>query len=147
MVGPYPTTANRFERQVPMNAKGETSKTILVVDDEPDLVIGIRATLEAAGYAVLEASNGIQALPMIEAQKPDLVVLDVLMPGMDGWETLRRIQENEDLQDIPVLMLTALDAPENLKQGIDLGCTFYYTKPVVDYDEFLLVVRRVLESR
>jgi len=130
-----------------MNSSGETSKTVLVVDDEPDVVIGMRAMLEAEGYAVLEASNGIEALEVIEAQRPDLVVLDVLMPGMDGWETLRRMQSNDELREIPVLMLTALDQPKNVRQGIDLGCTFYYTKPVTDYEDFLLVVRRIIESR
>ncbi len=129
-----------------MKNAGETSKTILAVDDEPDVIIGVRAVLEAEGYEVLEAGDGKQALAVLRTQRPDLVVLDVLMPGMDGWETLSAIQADERLKDIPVLMLTALGQPQDIGKGIGLGCTWYCTKPITNYDDFVLVVRRILEG-
>ena len=129
-----------------MTSQGETPETILVVDDEPDVVLGTRAVLEAAGYQVLEAGDGLAALEVLESQTPDLVILDVVMPRMDGWETLERIRTDERWQAIPVVMLTVRKGPEDLATGFDLGCTFYYTKPVTNYEEFKLVIRRVIES-
>ncbi len=129
-----------------MSSSDEAPKTILAVDDEPDAIIGMRAVLEAEGYEVLKARDGEQALVVLRTQRPDLIVLDVLMPGMDGWETLSTIQADERLEDIPVLMLTALGQPQDIGKGIGLGCTWYYTKPITNYHDFVLVVRRILEG-
>lgn len=129
-----------------MKSKGGTSKSILVVDDEADVILGLRAVLEADGHQVLSASDGAEALEILERHRPDLVILDILMPGLDGWETLRRMQSNDRLREIPVLMLTVLDKAHEVKIGIDLGCTWYYTKPITDYDDFRLVVQRLLVS-
>jgi CheY-like chemotaxis protein len=129
-----------------MSTRAETPKTILVVDDEPDVVLGTRAVLENDGYHVLEASDGLAALQVLEAQTPDLVILDVVMPRMDGWEALRRIRSDDRWRTVPVVMLTIRNEPDDLARGIDLGCTFYYTKPVTNYDDFRLVIQRVIQS-
>jgi CheY-like chemotaxis protein len=129
-----------------MSATEESRKTILLVDDFRDFVLATRIFLESEGYDVVEAYDGIQALELLARQRPDLIILDVMMPRLDGWATLTRIQEDTQLQDIPVLMLTALREPANIKTGIDLGCTWYYAKPVTDYHDFALVIRRILSA-
>lgn len=129
-----------------MSDKDEARHSILVVDDQRDMVLAIRLFLEGEGYEVWEAYDGLQALEILESKRPDLVVLDVMMPRLDGWETLRRMQQDARLADIPVLMLTALREPSYVRQGIDLGCTWYYTKPITDFGDFGLVVRRILSG-
>ena len=119
-------------------------KTILVVDDYRDFVLATRLLLESEGYEVMEAYDGEQALAVLEEVQPDLIILDVMMPRLDGWATLAQIQADDRLKNIPVIMLTALREPVNVKTGIDLGCTWYYTKPVTDYSDFALVIGRIL---
>lgn len=126
--------------------KEKERHTILVVDDQRDMVLAIRLFLEGEGHEVLEAYDGLQALEILSCKRPDLVVLDVMMPRLDGWETLRRMQEDDSLADIPVLMLTALRDAGHVRQGIDLGCTWYYTKPITDFGDFGLVIRRILSG-
>jgi len=121
-------------------------KTILLVDDFRDFILAARIFLESEGYDVIEAYDGIQALELLQKQRPDLIILDVMMPRLDGWATLTRIQEDQELQSIPVLMLTALREPVNIKTGIDLGCTWYYMKPITDYPDFALVIRRIISA-
>ena len=119
---------------------------ILLVDDSQDFVVATKAFLMAEGYEVTEAYDGVQALKRVAEQIPDLIVLDVMMPRLDGWGTLRALQSQEDTAHIPVLMLTALKEPNDVREGFDLGCTWFYTKPITDYDDLLLVIRRILES-
>ncbi|MBP8952902.1 MAG: response regulator [Armatimonadetes bacterium] len=128
-------------------ANGESDRnTILVVDDERDVVLATRIFLEAEGYNVLEAFDGLEALRVLKTVQPDLIMLDVRMPRLNGWKTLEAIQADEKLQNIPVLMLTSMNDPGHMATGINLGCTWYYTKPVTDYADLALVVRRILES-
>jgi len=121
-------------------------KTVLVVDDQRDMVLATRIFLEGEGYEVAEAFDGLQALEVLKTLVPDLVILDVMMPRLDGWATLRKMQEDERLREVPVLMLTALNEPSHIKTGIDLGCTWYYTKPITDYSDFGLVIRRIISG-
>ena len=93
-----------------------------------------------------EAYDGVQALEQVKQQIPDLIMLDVMMPRLNGWETLRALQSQEETAQIPVLMLTALKEPPDVKEGFDLGCTWFYTKPITDYDDLLLILRRILET-
>ena len=129
-----------------MTSVDQKPATILVVDDELDIVFGVRVFLESEGYAVLEAGNGVDALKVLGHERPDLIILDVMMPGLNGWDTLALIQADDNLKDIPVIMLTAMDAPDHIATGITLGCTWYYTKPITDYAEFGLIIRRVLDA-
>jgi DNA-binding response OmpR family regulator len=99
---------------------------ILVVDDDADIRGLVRELLERRGFAVLEAKNGRQALQEFYAARPDLVVLDVAMPEMDGWTTLERIRE---LSDVPVVMLTARSAELEKTRGLRAGADDYVTKP------------------
>jgi DNA-binding response OmpR family regulator len=99
---------------------------ILVVDDDADIRGLVRELLERRGFSVAEAMDGKQALQEFYAGRPDLVVLDVAMPGMDGWTTLERIRE---LSDIPVVMLTARSAELEKTRGLRAGADDYVTKP------------------
>lgn len=122
------------------------AETILVVDDHRDFVFATKLFLETQGYQVREAYDGLEALEAVEKEKPDLIILDVMMPRLDGWATLQVLQGNEATARIPVLMLTALKEPVNVLTGFDLGCTWFYTKPITDYDDLALVIRRILDS-
>ena len=99
---------------------------ILVVDDEPPIVRLVRAKLKVDGYEVLTASSGREALEILEEEVPDLVVLDVMMPDMDGFETLRRIRQRNQ---VPVVMLTARGSDADKLQGLQSGADDYVTKP------------------
>jgi DNA-binding response OmpR family regulator len=102
------------------------AQTILVVDDEPEIVRVVRAYLEEAGFRVVIASDGEEALYVARHEKPDLVVLDVLMPRMDGLEFTRRIRRE---RDVPVIMLTARAEETDRIVGLELGADDYVTKP------------------
>ena len=102
------------------------SITVLVVDDEPRLVDVVRMNLEMGGYRVLGAFDGAEALEKLKQDLPDLVVLDVMMPEMDGFETLRRIRE---VSNLPVIMLTVRNEPADRIKGLEIGADDYLSKP------------------
>ncbi|MCY4069969.1 MAG: response regulator transcription factor [Chloroflexi bacterium] len=101
-------------------------KTILVVDDEPRMIGFIRMNLELEDHQVIEAHSGLEALDALRTQLPDLVLLDVMMPDLDGFETLRMLRE---FSDIPVIMLTAKGEENDKVLGLELGADDYITKP------------------
>jgi two-component system, cell cycle response regulator len=103
---------------------------ILIVDDHEDNIELLRARLEARGYEVHGANDGYAALEAVERVRPDLILLDVMMPKMDGIEVVRRLKANPNLPFIPVIMQTALDSTENKVEGLDAGADDYITKPI-----------------
>jgi len=118
---------------------------ILVVDDELPVVQIIKANLEMEGYEVDTAHDGIEALEQVARQRPDLVVLDVMMPRMNGWDVLERLKTDPATMDIPVVMLTALHDVEHLDKGARLGNDCYLTKPF-EPEDLLAMVRRLIEA-
>ena len=117
---------------------------VLVVDDEPRIVKFLKVRLEASGYEVLAAGNGLDALKQLQSQEPDLLVLDVLMPGMDGFETLKQVRS---VSSIPVIILSAREASIDKIKGLEMGADDYLAKPFSP-DELLArieAVRRRLE--
>ncbi len=114
--------------------------TVLVVDDEPRILRFVRAELESAGFGVLTASDGVSGLEMAEAAKPDLVVLDVIMPELDGFQVLEQLR---DRFSVPVILLTARGSDADKVRGLDLGADDYLTKPFSP-DELSARVRAVL---
>jgi len=109
-----------------MGARGKQGKTILVVDDEPRIIEAVSMNLELEGYQVSGASNGYEALKKLTKELPDLVILDVMMPEMDGFETLKRIRE---VSTVPVIMLTVKGEETDKVKGLELGADDYVTKP------------------
>lgn len=103
--------------------------SILVVDDEEQMRTVLRLTLTRAGYDVREAEDGETALARLREALPDLILLDVLMPGMDGFEVCRQVRADERTADIPVVILSGKTAARYRQEGIDAGATLYLTKP------------------
>ena len=104
-------------------------KRVLVVDDEPDVLLLCRVNLEFEGYDVATAPDGEAGLEACRELKPDVVLLDVMMPKMDGWQVLEAIKADEDLAHIPVVMLTAKVQDEDQIRGWSAGAAEYITKP------------------
>ncbi|HZQ37231.1 MAG TPA: response regulator transcription factor [Dehalococcoidia bacterium] len=116
---------------------------VLVVDDDARIVASLRRALIYEGYAVETATDGPAALASARERLPDLVVLDVMLPGIDGVEVCRRLREDGD---VPILMLTARDATADRVRGLDSGADDYLAKPFA-YEEFLARVRALLRRR
>lgn len=106
-----------------------TEKTILVVDDEPDVVSFLETTLQAEGFKVLSAYDGISALDLCSTEKPDLVLLDIMMPMMSGYEVCEQIKANPLTQHIPVLCLSSAHTPEARAQSFRVGAAELIKKP------------------
>ncbi|HEY63064.1 MAG TPA: response regulator [Caldilineae bacterium] len=105
-------------------------RKIMVVDDDEDLLRLMGLTLQVAGYDVVTASNGAEALTKVRTERPDLILLDVMMPEMDGFETCRRLRRLPEGADIPVIMLSAADQVSDKVKGLQVGANDYITKPV-----------------
>lgn len=116
---------------------------ILIVDDEENIVDFLGRALRQNGYKTICAYDGDEALHLIEEELPDLVILDLMLPLMDGWEVCRRSKSGEKTAAIPILMLTARSSSEDVVQGLDLGADDYMRKPF-PLDELLARVRMLL---
>ena len=101
----------------------------MVVDDNPDIITIVRTILEGKGYNVLSATSGPELLNMLKTQKPDLIILDIMMPEMDGLEVLTRLKGLTETATIPVILLTAKVQYEDVLGGYKLGADYYITKP------------------
>lgn len=120
---------------------------IMIVDDEPDLLDVVRLILESDGYQVVTAGSGAEALEKIEREMPDLVLLDIIMPKMDGWEVFSRIKGNPKTHDIPVIMLTAKDQRIDKLIGLHVvKVDDYITKPF-GRAELLERIKKVLQEK
>jgi DNA-binding response OmpR family regulator len=124
-------------------AEAPAGGEILVVDDDEIVARTIERTLRAAGFRVLVARTGVEALRAARRHPPDLMVLDVLMPGMDGFEVCREIRQDPLLKDLPVLFLTAKGKEEDRVEGLRAGADDYLSKPF-NLDELYLRVRAIL---
>jgi two-component system, OmpR family, alkaline phosphatase synthesis response regulator PhoP len=118
---------------------------ILAVDDEPNIIRLIEVNLTRHGYQVETANNGVQALEKIRASRPDLVVSDVMMPEMDGFELLSSIRRDPALESLPVIMLTAKAGDKDVLGGYSRGADMYLTKPF-NPAELLAFVKRILQT-
>ncbi|HXE97907.1 MAG TPA: response regulator, partial [Dongiaceae bacterium] len=119
---------------------------ILCVDDEPGNLKLLERTLGSSGYQVIKASNGQEALDIISSRTVDLVLTDVMMPGIDGFETCRRIKGYERYRHIPVVMITALDSKTDRIRGIEAGADEFLAKPY-DHGEVLARVKMLLRTK
>lgn len=104
-------------------------RRVLVVDDEPDVLLLCRVNLEFEGYEVMEAADGVEAMTRVRERRPDVILLDVMMPRMDGWQVLSELKDDAALKDIPVVMLTAKVQDQDQIRGWSSGASEYITKP------------------
>jgi len=102
---------------------------VLIVDDDPLIRDVVRAVLEDGSYELDEAADGEEALRLATSHPPDVVLLDVMMPGIDGFEVAKRFKNDTTLKNAVVVMLTAKDAPEDRRRGMEAGADVYFTKP------------------
>src|SRR5438477_3546762 len=119
---------------------------ILAVDDHPDNLELLKARLEAKGYEVATALGGEEALSLIKSNPPDLMLLDVMMPKVDGMEVVRRLKSDKSLPFIPVIMQTALDSTESKVEGLGAGADDYITKPI-NFDELTARIKSLLRIK
>lgn len=105
------------------------AKRILVVDDEPKVVTVIQRRLESAGYDVLAAYDGIEALSKARSENPDLIILDLILPKLNGYQVCAILKRDKSYKPIPILMLTARSQEEDIEEGMRVGADEYITKP------------------
>jgi DNA-binding response OmpR family regulator len=111
-------------------AKGSgMGERVLVIDDEPPIRLLCRVNLEAEGMEVLEAPDGLTGVELARAERPDVVLLDVMMPGLDGWRVAEELLDDERTRSIPIIFLTARAELRDRARGLDLGGVDYVTKP------------------
>lgn len=114
-------------------------RRVLVVDDEPDIRLLIRVNLVAAGYEVLEAESGREAIDFLAGEEPDLVLLDLRLPGLDGWDVLEHLKEHGVAQRVPVVAISAHASPTTKERAREVGFRSYISKPFAP-EELLEVV-------
>ena len=107
-----------------------TAPKILIVDDEEDILDLLQYNLNREGFETITARNGEQALALAEEERPDVIILDIMMPKMDGLEVCRRLRQDAELRTIPIMMLTALAEEDAHVRGLDVGADIYLAKPV-----------------
>lgn len=118
-------------------------KKILVVDDEPDINLILTTFLEASGFETVSAKDGVEAVEMARAEHPDLVILDVMMPELDGFQVARLLRADDRTRETRVLMLTARNQQSDRFWGMDSGASAYLGKPF-ELAEVLITVERLL---
>lgn len=121
------------------------TKKILAIDDESDVLLVIEVSLKSAGYQVMTAGNGAEGLAIAKREKPDVILLDIMMPGMDGFEVLEKLHEDENTVNIPIIMLTALSDKTKIMEALNKGIDFYITKPF-DHHDLISKVHTVIQE-
>ena len=122
-----------------------TEKKIMLVDDSPGHISLLGGILESE-YDLLVANNGMKALELVKTELPDLILLDVIMPGLDGYEVCRQLKAGQTTKDIPVIFSTASTAPDEIAKGLAVGAAYYLTKPI-DTKILKAVVKSILAEQ
>ena len=120
-------------------------KTVMIVEDEPDAAELFAEMMRVSGYRVLKASASTLAMRMITEQKPDIIILDIMMPDISGLEILHFMQREADLAKIPVVVVSAKSMPSDVRDGLDAGASIYLTKPV-GFADLKSAVERALKD-
>lgn len=121
---------------------GPRKKRILVCDDDPVILRLLQVNLELEGFDVLSATNGVEAVEVATTEDPDLVILDIMMPKMDGYEACEKIKANEKTKDTPIIFLSAKAQLADIEKGTSSGVSEYLTKPF-DPSELVAVINRL----
>lgn len=116
-------------------------RTVLIIEDEKLIIVSTQMVLEAAGFRVESATNGEDGISNARAQKPDLILLDIMMPGIDGWETLTRLKRDADTFGIPVVIFTAREHSRGHQKSAEMGAADYFRKPF-EPDELIELVEK-----
>lgn len=111
------------------NSQQISSTKILLVDDEPNILLSLEFLMRKKGYQVFIARNGAEALDLIRKEKPGIIILDIMMPEVDGYEVCEYVKKSSDLQNIKVVFLTAKSKEEEIEKGYKAGADLYITKP------------------
>ncbi len=119
---------------------------ILVVDDEIDIADTLKILLERRGYEVVTANSGREALEKVKKERPDVILLDVMMPDMSGWDVCKKIKEDASTKDIPVIMLTILFGEEEKKKSFEVKADAHIEKPII-IDRVIGVINWVLKYK
>ena len=121
------------------------SKEILIVEDEPGVMAAIRFLMKQQGYNVRVAEKGEDALDLLSTNKPHLVLLDIMLPGMNGWEVCEAIRSNPEYRNVKIVFLTARRNEAEIAKGLDLGANAYITKPF-NNDQLIARVKALLQD-
>jgi CheY-like chemotaxis protein len=121
-------------------------KKVMVVDDEPDVTFLVKEMLGREGFSVVEANSGREALKKLNKEKPDLVLLDIMMPEMDGWEVSRKIKKNKALKDTLVSMYSVKFGDEDKVKSFDYGMADWHIKKSLDREKFIRDVKWLLTN-
>ena len=124
----------------------EKTKKILVVEDEPDIASLLTLMLKSQGYHVIAAGDGQEALEKARVEAPDLIVLDIMLPKLNGYKVARMLKFDEKFSHIPIIMLTAKIQEKDKKTGVEMGADAYVTKPF-DTGQLLQKVKEILEEK
>ena len=119
------------------------AKKILIADDEEDVKVVIQLFLESKGYEISTAFDGLDTIDRVKEEKPDLIILDIMMPIIDGFEVCKRLKADPESADIPIVMLSAASESESRQKGIDAGAVDYIVKPF-EPDQLESVIRGIL---
>lgn len=121
-------------------------KKILIVDDEPSIIVALQFLMEQNGYETIVAFSGEEAMEAVARHRPDLILLDIMLPIVDGFEVCQRVRENPEWKGIRIVLVTALGSDVNVTKGLDLGADAYVTKPFANVD-LVAKVKELLECR
>lgn len=119
------------------------AKKVLIADDEEDVKAVLQMFLQSRGYDVITAYDGLDAIDQVNREKPDLVLLDIMMPMIDGFEVCRKIKANPDTNPIPVVMLSAAGHAESVQKGLDVGAVDYLVKPF-EPEQLLKLIQKII---
>jgi CheY-like chemotaxis protein len=120
-------------------------RTVLVVEDYDDVRGMLKVLLESEQFQVLEAGSGAEALEVIRKQRPDAILMDLALPGFDGFETMRRIRALDGFQNIPIVVLTAYTAPSTYETATSAGSNYFMAKPI-DFDDLLTLLKEMFSD-
>lgn len=139
---PAPTTP----ASPPQSGNAPSRGTVLIADDDPEILTMLSIRLSKKGYKVLEAADGLQTLQMARSQRPDLVLLDVMMPGKNGWEVARELRSDNSMGDIGIVMLTAIGEKVNEMTSPLYGADGYVDKPF-DFGDLEAKISQIIQKR
>ncbi len=123
----------------------QAKKKVLVIDDENDILLIIKSALHEEGYDVTTANNGYDGLALAEDASPDLIILDIMMPEMDGFEVLQQLKENEKTAQIPVVILTGMSSKDKIREALNKGIDYYIVKPF-EYQDLVSKVKIAIDD-